>query len=104
MAWWQAVCLHTWGWTQGEGTGEWAWQMTGQAVTVGMEWGAAVLLSLLENKNTTFSNCCLLPLENMGIINELPIKKIACGRKRCLDQSGSRMKQAGGLPTLALVG
>lgn len=34
------------------------------------------LLSLLEIKNIIyFSNCCLLPLESMGIINELPIKK-----------------------------
>lgn len=35
-----------------------------------------MLLSIPENKNTTyFSNCCLFPLENIGIIDELPIKK-----------------------------
>lgn len=40
-----------------------------------MGWGVG-LLSLLEIKNIIyFSNCCLLPLESMGIINELPIKK-----------------------------
>ena len=38
--------------------------------------GGPVLLSIPENKNTTyFSNCCLFPLENIGIIDELPIKK-----------------------------
>lgn len=41
-----------------------------------------MLLSLLENKNTTdFSNYCLFPLENMGIINELPIRKNYIWRK-----------------------
>ena len=35
-----------------------------------------LMLSLLKNKNTIyFSNCCLFPLENTGIINELPVKK-----------------------------
>lgn len=35
-----------------------------------------MLLSIPENKNTTyFSNCCLFPLENIGIIDKLPIKK-----------------------------
>lgn len=51
-----------------------------------MGWGV-VLLSLLENKNTTyFSNCCLFPLENMGIINELQLRKITCRGKRCPGQ------------------
>lgn len=31
------------------------------------------------NKNTTyFSNCCLFPLQSIGIINKLPIKKKLC--------------------------
>lgn len=75
----------------GGGAGKWTWPAATQALGVGMEQGA-VLLTLLENKNTiSFSNCCLLPLESMWIINELPIKKITCERE-VPGQSGSRVK------------
>lgn len=45
------------------------------------------------NKNTTyFSNCCLFPLQSIGIINKLPIKK-----KLCVEEKQVRVPRELGL-------
>lgn len=79
---------HMWGRTQGERAGGQTGRYGG-----GMGWGT-MLLSLLENRNTTyFSNCCLFALESMGIINELPIKKnYMWGKGGARAGSGSRVE------------
>lgn len=72
---------------------------------MGIEIGcASTVESSGELKYHFFSSCSLLPLKNMGIINEPPIKEIICGRKRRQGQSSSGVKaKLGDSSTLALM-